>query len=114
MKYVYFKITKPGKDLTNAGVITGMEYTGKLMHTGAVCFSVFKDHWRHCVAYPNEYNILVNHDLQRDYDDYFKDIPVHDVESLFNPDDETPVFVIKLSDLNKHQREFLNIAEVYQ
>jgi hypothetical protein len=110
MKYVFLEIKNPGNELTQAGITSGMEFTAQMMHNGAAYFHFFNKNWIACVAWPQEYNVLVNHSLSKQYDEHFKDLKIYDVESLFDPDSEEEILVIKVSELTRHQKDFLNIA----
>jgi hypothetical protein len=110
MRYVYFKITNPRPDLINIGIETGMEFTGQLMPNGGIHFNYFNKIWCHCMTWPGEYTILVDHKLTSETTSTLDGIPVYDVESLYNPDNEEEILVIRVDDLSRHQKDFLNIA----
>jgi len=94
----------------NIGIVPGMEFTGQLMPNGGFHFNYFNKIWCHCMAWPGEYTLLVDHKLSSETTSPMCGIPIYDVESLFNPDNEEEILVIRVDDLSRHQKDFLNIA----
>jgi hypothetical protein len=60
------------------------------------------------VVWPENYEITQYYPNESKVPD-FSFLEVHSVESLFNPDEEEEIQVIRVSDLTSHQKAFLNL-----
>jgi len=96
-------------ELRSLGIKPGFESVGKLEMNGSINFDYFHVITNHCVVYSGDYIVLKDMDLSYDPVQEDKPIQVYDVESLFNPDDDTEILVIKVSDLTDRQRIYLDI-----
>lgn len=97
-------------DLTKIGLRPGMELTGELQATNkAIQFERFYVINNHCVVWPENYEITQFYPNENKIPDDFPVLEVHSVESLFNPDQELEILVIRVSDLSPNQKAFLNI-----
>ena len=100
-------------ELTSNGLTPGMIVHGSMGNNKAVYFDHFNTISCACVVYEGSY-ILIDPDdpidnLLNSGNGFNNSIPIHDVESLFNPDAEEQTPVIKISDLNDHQKSLLNL-----
>jgi len=96
-------------DLLKIGLRPGMELTGELQGSNkAIYFDRFFVIDNSCVVWPENYEITQYYPNESKVPDS-PFLEVHSVESLFNPDEEEEILVIRVSDLTSHQKAFLNL-----
>jgi len=110
MQLVRFRITDPVDiELNCLGIMAGMEFTGELRMNGAIYFDFFYTITNHCVIYSGGYEIITDLDVSTRIQYEPATLEVFDVESLFNPDEQDEILVIRVADLSYSQKVYLGI-----